>query len=72
MEVAEKDTQIIKQGKRCRKKCRLTFWTRFMITSWFKKRRSSEDSKYDLAKAAKLEMLTILSTKFDLGMILQV
>ena len=53
MEVAEKDSQRIKCGKGDRKKCRFTFSARFRITRLFKKRGSSEDFKYDLAKATK-------------------
>ena len=53
MEVAEKDSQRIKRGKWCRKKCRFTFSTRFKITGLFKKRGSSKDFKYDLAKSTK-------------------
>ena len=53
MEVTEKDSQRIERGKGGRKKCRCTFSIRFMITRLFNKRRSSEDFKYDLAKATK-------------------
>ena len=52
MEVAEKDSQRIKRGKGGRKKCRF-FSSLFMITRLSKKRGSSEDLKYDLAKATK-------------------
>ena len=71
MEVAEKDTQRKKRGKSGRKKFRFTFSTRFIITRLFKERGSSEDFKYNLAKATKPEDLTILSTLFDLGLKLQ-
>ena len=50
IEVAGKDSQRIKRGKGGCKKCRLTFSTRFVVTRLFKKRESSEDFKYDLAK----------------------
>ena len=53
MEVAEKDSQRIKCGKGGRTKCRFTFSTLFIITRFFKKRGSSKDFKYDLAKATK-------------------
>ena len=71
MEVAEKDSQRTKRGKGGRKKCRFTFSTHFMIFHLFKKRGSSEDFKYELAKATKLETLTIISILLDLGLKLQ-
>ena len=56
MEVAEKNSQRIKRGKRVRKKCRFTFSIRFIITRLIKKRGSSEYFKYNLAtKTGKLE-----------------
>ena len=53
MEVAEKDSLRIKRSKSGCKKCRFNLLTRFIITRLFKKRGSSEDFKYDLAKATK-------------------
>ena len=53
MEVAENDSQRVKRGKGGPNKCRFTFLTHFLITRLFKKRGTSEDFKYDLAKATK-------------------
>ena len=53
MKAAKKNSQSIKRGKSGRKKCRFTFSICFMIARLFKKRESSEDFKYDLAKATK-------------------
>ena len=53
MEVAEKESQRIKRDKGGRRKCTFIFSTRFIINRLFKKRGSSEDFKYYLAKATK-------------------
>ena len=43
----------MKRGKGGPNKCRFNFLTHFLITRLFKKRGTSEDFKYDLAKATK-------------------